>query len=952
MKKYLAILLFATLSIGAFAQNSVQGKVLLKADESLVEAASIRLLNAKDSTLVVGGLTNEKGVYNLTKIKDGNYIVQIRYLGYEIANQRFTMAGRNIILKNIYLSQLENSLQPVVVTGRAAEMQIKGDTTEYNPAAFKLTENATVEDLLKKLPGVLIDTDGNVTVNGQEIKQIRVDGKKFFTGDVQMATQNITADMVDKVQVYDQKSDMAQLTGFEDENTERIINLKLKENRRNGIFGNIGGGAGMDRDEKFRYTLNGTANIMNGTKAMTNVNFSTNNVNAVRSGGGRGGMTGGGGGGETKTYNIGANSNIEITDSLKVGGNVRMNRNHSISISDNEREIYQDTITMLTNSHSESMRENYSGSLTGEVEWIIDTLSTLVVQPTISLNKSFSESESTSAQSQKDNLLNTEQRINNVSQDSRSESNGTNGGLTIIYNKKSTEKRGRNFTVNLRGSVDNSTDKSNRNDSRIDVASGVSTVIDQLNLGESENYTADIRTSFVEPLWDLQNMLEVSASASMNNRNSDRYKYNDNDGDGNYTDIDSTYSNIFNNKYYSEVFELRYRRTIQGQSEGQSANFTLGMSVLPSQTYSTTNFLDGSEPLVRDNNVVNIAPTANFRYMFARQSYFSLNYNGRSTKPSVDQMQPVKSQSLTNETIGNSSLNPSFAHNFQLTFNKSNSAKLRSFMASLRGAVTKDALIRNSIYDDSLKQYSQTVNSPRMPFNVNLTTNYNSQYFKGVLRVNNSLNGTYSEGVSYQDRSRNAIVYMPDGNLRLGKLNVSKTYGINESLTLGVMSDYLEASITGRVQYNNSRNTINNNRVTETYVYTANANVTLNLPYSIDISNDFSYVTRSGYSSYSKDELVWNAVFTKPIFNRKAVLTVQLNDILQQRQNISETINDASRTLSRSNMITSYFIVSLTYNIRNFGGGGLFGGGGFGGGGGRGGMGGRGGFGGGGRGGF
>lgn len=160
------------------------------------------------------------------------------------------------------------------------------------------------------------------------------------------------------------------------------------------------------------------------------------------------------------------------------------------------------------------------------------------------------------------------------------------------------------------------------------------------------------------------------------------------------------------------------------------------------------------------------------------------------------------------------------------------------------------------------------------------------------------------------------------------------------------MSDYLEASLTGNVQYQNSRNTINNNRVTETFRYTANANVTLNLPYSIDISNDFSYVTRSGYSSFSKDELVWNAVFTKPVFNRKAVLTVQLNDILQQRQNINESISDASRTLSSSNMITSYFIVSLTYNIRNFGGGGLFGGGGFGGGGG------RGGFGGGGRGGF
>lgn len=945
MKKYLAILLFATLSIGAFAQNSVQGKVLLKADESLVEAASIRLLNAKDSTLVVGGLTNEKGVYNLTKIKDGNYIVQIRYLGYEIANQRFTMAGRNIILKNIYLSQLENSLQPVVVTGRAAEMQIKGDTTEYNPAAFKLTENATVEDLLKKLPGVLIDTDGNVTVNGQEIKQIRVDGKKFFTGDVQMATQNITADMVDKVQVYDQKSDMAQLTGFEDENTERIINLKLKENRRNGIFGNIGGGAGMDRDEKFRYTLNGTANIMNGTKAMTNVNFSTNNVNAVRSGGGRGGMTGGGGGGETKTYNIGANSNIEITDSLKVGGNVRMNRNHSLSISDSERENYQDSLTIFNTSHSESTRENYSGSLTAEVEWIIDTLSTLVVQPSVSLNKSLSESKSNSLQEEFNEFLDVDKRIiSDNEQTSRNSSLGTNGGMTLIYNKKSSEKRGRNFTINLRGSVNNSNDKGQQYSERTRAVTG-DTIIHKRTLNENENYTANVRASFVEPLWDLQNMLEISANASMNNRNSDRYQYNDLDGDGKFNEIDSSYSNLFNNKYYSETFEVRYRRTIQSETEGRSANFTIGMSVLPSQTYSNTYYLNG-DTLERNNEVINFAPTANFRFTFARQNYFTLNYNGRSSQPSVDQMQPVKSQSLTNETIGNPSLNPSFAHNFSISLRTYTQATQTSITTTVSGSLTKDALIRNSIFDVDGKQYSQTVNAPRKPFNIRLQSNYNTQVFKGVLRINNTFSGDYREGVSYQDRSRNSVVYMPDGNIRLGRLNLTKTYSANENLTLRVMSDYLEASLTGNVQYQNSRNTINNNRVTETFRYTANANVTLNLPYSIDISNDFSYITRSGYSSFSKDELVWNAVFTKPIFNRKAVLTVQLNDILQQRQNINESISDASRTLSRSNMITSYFIVSLTYNIRNFGGGGLFGGGGFGGGGG------RGGFGGGGRGGF
>jgi len=338
MKRWKLLLLLITVSITSFAQHNIQGKVLDKQNEGGIEMATIRLLKASDSTLVQGCLTDEKGDFVLSKVKDGNYIVETRFLGYDRAYQNVAMAGKIIFLKNIFLEQESKNLKEVEVRGMTAQLAVKGDTIEYNPSAFKTPENAVVEDLLKKLPGVEVDASGNITVNGESIKQVRVDGKKFFTGDVQMATKNVPVSMVDKVQVVDQKSDIAKLTGFEDDNTERIINLTTKANRKKGLFGNIALGGGADMNKEFRYDNNAFLNIMNGG-SQTAIIGSANNTNSQRSGRGRRGMSGGGNG-ITTTQNIGINNNTEISNKLKIGGNGSFNNTSNSSITSSERESW------------------------------------------------------------------------------------------------------------------------------------------------------------------------------------------------------------------------------------------------------------------------------------------------------------------------------------------------------------------------------------------------------------------------------------------------------------------------------------------------------------------------------------------------------------------------------------------------------------------------------------
>ena len=178
-------------SLTLSAQHTVQGKVLDKNNEGAIEMAAVRLLNPADSTLVQGVLTDDKGDFALPRVKDGKYLIEVRFLGYEPGFTAFTMSGKGLILKNIYMMEKAKELAEVEVKGNAAQMVVKNDTIEYNVAAFKTAENAVVEDLLKKLPGVVVDADGNITANGEKVTKIRVDGKKFFDGDIQMTTKNM-----------------------------------------------------------------------------------------------------------------------------------------------------------------------------------------------------------------------------------------------------------------------------------------------------------------------------------------------------------------------------------------------------------------------------------------------------------------------------------------------------------------------------------------------------------------------------------------------------------------------------------------------------------------------------------------------------------------------------------------------------------------------------------------
>jgi hypothetical protein len=902
----LFVLFSFILSTATFAQRSVQSTVFDAKNSMPLEMVTVRLLKASDSTLVQGVQTNDKGWFSLNRINPGKYVLVVSSVGYLEYRMPVLMERRDLILKNIQLQENVLALKELEVRGTAAQLVVKGDTLEYNATAFKVAENAVAEDLLKRLPGVEITAEGKITVNGQEIKKIRVDGKKFFDGDIEMATKNLPAEMIDKIQVLEQKSDMALLTGFEDDETERIINFTTRPSRRSGIFGNASGGVGLDTENILRYDGNANVNIMKG-QSQTSIVAGGNNINTTRSGRGRGGW--GANTGITETQNLGVNNNTILNDKFKIGGDGSFNHSNNFNETQTTKENYLSQSVFNDSTYNRSYNDNYSANLRLEAEWKVDSLTTLIIQPNINYNIGFSDSYRDYVYLQG---LDTTSYGTARNQGSN---NSLSAGLRLIVNRRLPSKKGRSLTANVYSGFTQSASESFNFSNRI---SARPTTINQYTTNNTDRFNFDARVSFVEPLWDLRNMLEASVSFSTNTQRSFKDQYASSDLTAFFNkDVDAytlymeEYSNDFRNNFYRETIELNYRRNMP------KYNLTLGFKGEPSQTYSRTTYGDGSTRNV-DNEVFNFAPNGRFQYNFDKKEFLRIDYRGTTRQPSVNQLQPVKNNNnLMLETVGNPSLNASFNNNLRLMYSKFNDKTFSSFSTWISGNFTKDELVTNRIYDSSGKQYTQTVNTSEIPVSFNGNVMFNTPIIQKRLHFNTSTNLGYNTNYGYTSKGVN-IDLIDIENLALGDLSFTRRYTAQEQLSLTFTHDVVEVGARGNLRYSNSLNNLSE-KLTETYDWTISGNVVLRLPYDITLNSNINYSNRLGYSSFDLSEVMWNASVDKSLFKNRGVLSLRWNDILRQQLNIRQSVGDNSITVSRYNTLTSYFLVNFSYRIRQFG---------------------------------
>ena len=924
----IGIILFLCVATAMMAQKTLSGTILSKTDGQPIEMATVRLfaLNGTDSTLVQGAQTHYDGLFILNNIQPGRYRLIVSSIGFNEHSQWVEMKNNNLDLPAIRLTEQVQHLAEVSVQGKAAEMTVKGDTIEYNTAAYQVAENANVEELLKKMNGVEVDKEGNVTINGEEIKAVRIDGKKFFGDDVQTATKNIPAEMIDKIQVIDEKSEMAKLTGFEDDETERIINLSLKKNRKKGIFGNYSGALGADMvadngqwfdydnqfiSNDFRYAANIFTNLLLG-ETQTTIIGSANNTNEIRSRRGRGPF-GGQNAGITRSENIGVNSNADLTSkiekkddktSLLLGGDASFNHSNNDTRTISQRDSYSEEATYIDRDSTNKLSQSWDAQMRLEMEYQIDSMNKLILRPQISYTNS------TFAQTNDYTFDRDSVRINDGYQRKNSLQEDINASMRATYNHKFA-KQGRSLTMRANVNFTNTKGQTDTYawDNLLNRAQ-----VDQNTQSGNNALSYSLRTSFVEPLYQKNHLLEMVVSFSGNNRHSIKNQYSMDSVTGSYQ-YDSVFSNELSNNMYTEQLELNYRWV------NQKIDLTAGARVLATQTHSTTYY---GGLLARDTlyNRWNWAPNMNFKYKFGSKEFARIIYRGTSRHPSITQMEPVRNNSdAMNETVGNLGLQPAFNHNIFAMYSRFNQEKFSSMMTGLRANITQDALVNNTIYDQTGKRYMQTVNADMIPWSIGADFMSNTPFHKKMFQFHSRTAVSYNQRVAYvlREQDADAIAQMiASNNLPLGDASRTGNFRMSSDLTLRFTHEIVDIGIKNTNIYSLTHNSLNKKNISHVGDWIISGDVTFHLPKSWNIATDIAYTSRSGYEGLDDvNELIWNFSVDKTWTN--STLTLKVYDLLNDKKNIVQTVNETSVSYQKFNTLPTYFMLTYTYKLNRMG---------------------------------
>ena len=940
MKKILLFLLMIS-PAALFSQHtgSLVGKVFQADGKTPAEMATVRLFrmnSVSDSVLVRGAQADMDGRYVLLDVPEGHFRLWISGVGWKPAMREVdTGSSAPITIPDILLLEDRQLLETVEVRGHAAEMTVRGDTIEYNTAAYNLQDGAMVEDLLKKMNGVQVDKEGNVTVNGETVKAVRIDGKKFFGDDVQTATKNIPAEMIEKIQVIDEKSDMAKLTGFEDDDTERIINLSLKKDRKKGVFGNYTGGLGADLvtdddrwfnygsrefgntpaqrtrhffENDFRYNANLFTNILLG-ESQTTISGNANNTNEIRTGRGRSPF-GQQNQGITWSEGLGVNTNIDLTGKLRsvrpqvsllFGGDGQLNHSYNDTRSHSEKESYSNGITYHNNDSTSKQTHTWDAKVRIELEYQIDSLNKLILKPNWSLT------DSRYSQYGDYTYLREQDTVSQGWQTRHDNQRDINASLQAIYNHKFL-KPGRTLTVNAEAGL---TDTRGDGDTHaFDLLNNADLVL-QNTLSRSNACNYGVKLSYVEPVYGRNHFLEIAASANVNNRRSSKDQYSGTDQQR----LDSAYSNSFHNDFYSEALEVNYRWV------SQYIDLTAGVRVNPAQTHSRTTYMDTGVARDTTINVWNFAPNFNFKYKFGKRQFARIIYQGKTSQPTISQLEPVRNNSdAMSETVGNLDLNPAFNHTLRFMFSRFDEATFSSVMCGVRGTIVKDALVNNSVYDESGKLYRQTVNARGVPWNVGADLMFNVPFANKMLQLHSRSAVSFNRQIAYllrEQKSADIAAMIDNGTLPVGNESRTGNLKAQENLSLRFTHDIVDIGIKGDFTYSRTQNSLIASSLSHVFEWTVTGDVEFHLPKNWTIAADCGYTDRHGYNLNDVSELILNASITKSWKN--ATLKLQLDDLLNSGKSIVQTVGENYVSYQKFNNLPTYAMLTFTYKLNRMG---------------------------------
>ena len=908
--KCLLMLLMILFSPMAFAQQSgvnVTRSVVEQGSDTPIEQATVRLLNVKDSAMVRGVVSARNGSFTLKNVKKGSYLLHITFIGYDPLYQPLQITGKKnpVNVGKLELSDGAIELGEAVVIGKAPEVTVRNDTVEYNADSYKVTEGSVLEDLLKKMPGVEVDSEGKITVNGKEVKKVMVDGKEFFSDDPKVASKNLPAKMIDKLQVLDKKSDMAQMTGFDDGEEETVINLTVKPGMKQGWFGNAYGGYGSkDRYEGNamvnRFVNNDQITFMGGTNNTNNMGFSDLASTMFSGMGGGGGRRGGFGAGSgiTSSGNAGLNFSKEFKpDKLTLGGNTRYSHSDNDARSKSDRQnILPGDSSSYDNSEAMSRTKSDNFGVDFRLEWKPDTMTQLIFRPSFSLSHSMNDnfSDATTLDNERDT-------VNTNKSSNYSESNGYNLNASIDFSRKLNNK-GRVFSATLSGgNSDSYSDGMNRSDivyfNQTDALKN--SIIDQRSRYDNKGFNYRAYVSWVEPIGH-NNFIQATYSISQRKQEALKNVYNQ-DADGIYNVLDSAYNQSYRNNFISQRASLSFK------SQRAKFNYTIGLNLDPSYS-SSENFVGDTTLSKITRKVVNLSPMAQFNYMFDKRTNLRIMYNGRTSQPSMTQLQPVADISdPTNITIGNPDLNPRYTNNVFIRFQQFTPEKQRAFMIMANGSYIINDIVSYTSYNQETGVKTTTYKNVNGNYSGNVRMMLNTPLKNKKFSINSMTMASFANSNGYINEEK----------------NTNRNLILSERGGIDFRSSYLDLGVNGNIRYNATSNSLQKENNQNTFNYGAGGYTTIYLPLNFKIESDVNWSTNSGYGDgFKQNEVLWNASASKSFLkNNQGTLRFKIYDILQQRSNISRSVTASYIQDSEYNTLGSYFMVHFIYRFSIFKGG-------------------------------
>ena len=895
--KFLSALLFLSLTFSLYAYN-ISGVVKdSETKEPLMEAA-VKLVSARDTAFVAGVTTNVDGKFNIRNVKAGKYIIQFSYVGYADVEKPVTVASSNVRMGEVQLRESSEVLGEVSVVATKTPIKVMEDTVEYNADSYHTQLNAVVEDLLKRLPGVEVDSDGKITANGKDVKKILIDGKEFFSDDPQVASKNLPVSMIEKLQVVDRKSDMARLTGVDDGEDETVINLTVKRGMNQGWFGTAEGGYGTDDRYAGSFNVNrfwdGNQITFLGNLNNTNqLGFTDSNGNRFRRFGGNNGIT--------TSRSFGINFNVGKDEILRVGGDILYSNTDRTSTSRTSRQWNETSNYENIEKYARDRGNNLRGDF--RVLWNPDSFNTLEFRPNFSLNHNKSLSW--------DNTHNYDpnmSEISNAENKAQSRGNSFELGGRLIYSHRFKQRRGRSFSVSMQYSLSNVREKETSYSHNMYLLLDSTLILDQYANNHTWSNQVMTQLTWTEPLGDIKNGNSLVFSYRMNYRwnNADKLVYNLPE-DYNLdifppagVEPDPVYSNRFRNNYFNQNISMGYKKT------SQKYNMEVGLALVPQMSKSTD--LINSDRNIDTRWVWNYAPYMRMRYRFSKQTSLMVHYRGRSSQPSLSQLQPVADVSNPmNIVIGNPDLDPSFSHNMMVRFQDFNMESQRSLMFMGNFQLTQNSIISKTTLDPATNARTTTYVNANGVWNGRLMNMFSMPLRNKKWRVSNHIFVNGQRTVGFTNDKRNAAM----------SVNIFESPGIS------FRPDNFEFEI--RPQYSiqtthyslKSENTPNKN----VQRYGGRADINYYTSWGLTLQTDINYSATEGYSDgYNTRTTMWNASISQQFLRNKSLtLSFRMYDILNQRKSISHTTNDQYIQDTWSNTLGRYGMVSLTWRFNTFG---------------------------------